>query len=82
MARLTKKDRQTLRSALAALERAADFLAREDVEVARHTGMSDTHTYRKEADGPDLYTIRKDYGSPLAGLEDARRILGEYLATH
>lgn len=80
--KLTKPARAELRRVLAHAERAADYLAREDVAIALRRDQATTTLDYQRPDGAVLTEVNKEYGSDLAGLSFAIEKLNRFLATH
>lgn len=83
--RLTRRQREHVGAALAAIDRATGYLMRPTTVVAmRKAAATTTLDYRRESDGAALCEVAKDYGSDLCALATARQriqnLLDEELA--
>ena len=81
MPKLTKADRRTLERVLQDVERAFDYIHREDVAVCSVQQYATTaFHFTRRADDRKLFEVERRIGSGLSGLEEARDELRKFLA--
>lgn len=78
--KLTRKQRQTLETALHHAKRAEKYVFKPDIAVChRRTTATTTMDYAR-LDGKALFEVEREYGSDLCGLRDAVKILERFLS--
>ena len=78
MAKLTRKQQETLRQALHDAVRARDYIMSDNIAVCRRGSSAPTLNYVR-ADGAVIAEVTKDYGSHLCGINESIRTLRSFL---
>lgn len=83
MGNLTQKDRRTLEHALDRAKAARDYIMSERIALCKVDTLASTSMhFTRGYDSRILYEIERSYGSQLVGLEDAIKILSNFLESH
>jgi len=81
MAKLTKKQRNTLDRALSAITQASEYIFSDDVAVCcKKESQTTTQDYiRFDGGGPVLACTQREYGSHLCRLRDAEKLIRDMI---